>query len=70
MTYSIINDDSPLPFLNYSATVQIMDKEDGTCSVDWTGTFDPKGDPETAINTATGIYAGGIKGAKLQLGVG
>ena len=70
MTYSIINDDSPLPFLNYSATVQITDKEDGTCSVDWTGTFDPKGDPETAINTATGIYAGGIKGAKLQLGVG
>tara|TARA_B100002051_G_scaffold157203_2_gene148649 strand:- start:2374 stop:2793 length:420 start_codon:yes stop_codon:yes gene_type:complete len=70
MIYSIINDDSPLPFLNYSATVQITDKEDGTCSVDWTGTFDPKGDPETAINIATGIYAGGIKGAKLQLGVG
>ena len=69
MTYVITNDDSPLPFLNYSATVQITDKGDGSCTVEWTGTFDPKGDEETAIITATGIYAGGIKGAKIQLGV-
>ena len=70
MTYSIINDDSPLPFSNYSATVKINDNGDGSCTVDWTGTFDPKGDSEAAINTATGIYAGAIKGAKTQLGVG
>ena len=70
MTYSIINDDSPLPFSNYSATVKINDNGDGSCTVDWTGTFDPKGDSEAAINTATGIYAGAIKGAKIQLGVG
>ena len=69
MTYAITNDDSPLPFLNYSATVQITDNGDGTCSVDWTGTFDPKGDEAAAVNAATGIYAGGIKGAKIQLGV-
>jgi len=69
MTYSITNDDSPLPFMNYSATVQITDHGDGTCTVDWTGNFDPRGDAEAAISTATGIYAGGIKGAKLQLGV-
>ena len=69
MSYSITNDDSPLPFINYSATVQITDKGDGTCSVDWTGTFDPKGDEETAISTATGIYAGAIKAGKIELGV-
>ena len=68
-TYAIINDDSPLPFENYSATVTITDKGDGTCTVDWTGTFDAKGDEAAAINTATGIYAGGIKGAKIALGV-
>ena len=66
-TYAIINDDCPLPFSNYSATVTITDDGDDTCTVDWTGTFDPKGDEETAINTATGIYAGGIKGAKIAL---
>lgn len=69
MTYAITNDDSPLPFTDYSATVQITDNGNGTCSVDWTGTFDPRGDEEAAINTATGIYAGGIKGAKIQLGL-
>ena len=68
-TYSIINEDAPLPFSNYSATVRITDDGDGTCTVDWTGTFDAKGDEETAINTATGIYAGAIKGAKIALGV-
>ncbi|MEM9623237.1 MAG: SRPBCC family protein [Pseudomonadota bacterium] len=66
--YSIINDDSPLPFSDYSATVQISDDGDGTSTVDWTGTFVPRGVPEEqAINTATGIYAGAIKGAKLAL---
>lgn len=67
--YTILNDDSPLPFTNYSAVVNIADNGDGTCTVDWTGTFEAKGDEATAINTATGIYAGGIKGAKIALGV-
>ncbi len=66
--YSIINDDCPLPFSNYSATVNISDNGDGTCTVDWTGTFEPKGAPEAdAISVATGIYAGAIKGARIAL---
>ncbi|MFM1569643.1 MAG: SRPBCC family protein, partial [SAR86 cluster bacterium] len=35
--YSIINEDSPLPFLNYSATVQLLKNEDNTTTVEWTG---------------------------------
>jgi hypothetical protein len=69
-TYAIINEDGPLPFSNYSATVNIADNGDGTSTVDWTGTFEPRGvDEETAIGIATGIYAGAIKGAKIALGV-
>ena len=68
-TYAIINDDCPLPFSNYSATVNITDDGDDTCTVDWTGTFDAVGDEEAAIGTATGIYAGAIKGARMALGV-
>ena len=69
VTYSIINEDSPLPFSNYSATVSISDNGDGTCEVDWTGTFDPRGmEEEQAVNVATGIYAGAIKGARIALG--
>lgn len=68
-TYAIINEDSPLPFDNYSATVSITDDNDGSCTVDWTGTFDARGDEAAAISTASGIYAGAIKGARIALGV-
>lgn len=68
-TYSIINDDSPLPFSDYSATVKITDNGDNTSTVDWTGTFEPRDlAEEQAIKTATGIYAGAIKGARIALG--
>jgi Polyketide cyclase / dehydrase and lipid transport len=66
--YSIINDDGPLPFTDYSAKVIIKDNGDNTSTVDWTGTFNARGVPEAdAIQLATGIYAGLIKGAQLAL---
>ncbi|MEM7219270.1 MAG: SRPBCC family protein [Pseudomonadota bacterium] len=66
--YAIINEDSPLPFSNYSARVVLSDNGDGSTTVDWSGTFDAKGVPEAdAINVATGIYAGAIKGASIAL---
>ena len=69
-TYAIINDDSPLPFSNYSATVRIIDNEDGTSTVNWVGSFEPRGVEEAeAVNMATGIYAGAIKRARIALGV-
>jgi carbon monoxide dehydrogenase subunit G len=67
-TYAIINDDSPLPFANYSATVNIADNGDGTTTVDWTGTFEPRGvDEAKAIKIASGIYTGAIQGARKAL---
>ena len=67
-TYAIINDDSPLPFTGYAATVQLGDNGDDTTTVIWTGTFEPRGVPEAdAINVATGIYAGAIKGTQIAL---
>lgn len=59
-SYSIINEDCPLPMSDYSSTVKITATEDG-CSVDWTGNFEPKGQPEEqAMETVRGIYTGGI----------
>ena len=69
-TYAIINEDCPLPFRNYSATVNIVDRDDGSTTVEWTGTFDAHGvDEEQAVNVATGIYAGAIKAARTALEV-
>jgi hypothetical protein len=67
--YSIVNDDSPLPVQGYSSKVTITDKGDGTCHVDWTGTFQPRGASEAdASKTVEGIYRGGIARARKALG--
>jgi len=68
--YAIIND-SPLPFSNYSATVILTDNGDGTTTVDWTGTFEPRGVEEAdAVAMARGIYTNAIKGARAAVGAG
>ncbi|MEZ5561113.1 MAG: SRPBCC family protein [Pseudomonadales bacterium] len=67
--YSIINEDCPLPVSGYSATVCVTDKGDGTCNVNWSGTFEPKGAPEAdASKVVEGIYRGGIAGARKAVG--
>lgn len=63
-SYSILNEDCPLPVAAYSATVTVTDKGDGTCTVDWTGTFEPKGSEAEASAIVEGIYKGGIAGAR------
>ena len=66
--YSITNEDCPLPVSGYSATVKITDKGDGSCNVNWSGTFKPKGAPEAdAMKVVEGIYRGGIAGARKAL---
>ena len=66
--YSIINEDSPLPFLNYSATVQLLKNEDNTTTVEWTGTFEPRGIEESQAKTlAFNMYSNAINGARLEL---
>ncbi len=67
-TYSITNDDPPIPVRNYSATVTITPDGDGACTVVWTGTFDPVGDEEAATALVRGIYTGAIQGARSALG--
>ncbi len=63
--YSILNDDSPLPVQGYAASVRIADLGDGTCRVDWSGNFEPRGVAEAdAVDVVEGIYKGGIAGVR------
>ena len=65
LKYAIINDDSPLPVSGYSATIKVTDNGDNVCTVEWIGTFEPKGAPvEAASDVVRGIYTGGIAGAR------
>lgn len=67
--YSITNDDSPLPVSSYSSAITITDKRDGTCNVNWSGTFQPRGASEAdASKVVEGIYRGGIARARKAVG--
>ena len=67
-SYSIINEDCPLPFLNYSATVQLLENDDHTTTVEWTGRFEPKGIEESEAQAmAYNLYSNAINGARLEL---
>ena len=69
LKYAIINDDCPLPVTNYSATIDVTDNGDDSCTVAWVGTFEPKGAAEDqASEIVRGIYAGGIAGARKATG--
>lgn len=68
-TYAIINENHPLPFGGYSAKVSVTDIGDGTCEVDWTGTFESIGDEYAAIKLAKEIYRGAIERARIKLGL-
>ena len=67
-SYSIINDDCPLPVAGYSSKVEVISNGE-SCTVSWIGTFEPKGaDEETTSRIINGIYTGGIQRARSKLG--
>jgi hypothetical protein len=69
-SYSILNEDNPLPVSEYSSHVKITADSDGSCTVDWTGTFQPKNaDEAAAAKVVRGIYTRGIAGTRSALGV-
>ena len=67
-SYCIVNDDNPLPVSGYSAVVKIIEDGSDTCTVDWRGTFEPKGvDEASASKVVRGIYEGSIERARRAL---
>jgi len=69
LKYAILNEDCPLPVSGYSATIKVKAADNGTCTVEWIGTFEPKGAPEEAASDAVrGIYTGGIARARKVTG--
>lgn len=67
-SYAIIND-CPLPVSDYLSTVKVTDAGDGSATVDWSSTFEPKGAPEAdVIELIEGVYKGGIQRARSKLG--
>ncbi len=67
-TYSIQNDDHPLPFKAYVATFVVTPTGANSCRVDWFSNFDVKSGTEAeAVKFAQGLYTGLIQGMTKQL---
>lgn len=68
LVYSIVS--GPMPFKDYSATMVVAADDDDSCSLTWTGSFEPDGVPtEKADRIASGVYRGGIAGFSKALGL-
>jgi Polyketide cyclase / dehydrase and lipid transport. len=66
-SYSII--DSPLPVVNYMATLKVTDLGKGKTKVEWSSEFKPSGASEAdAVKVIQGIYQAGFNNLKKLLG--
>ncbi len=65
-TYSIVS--SPFPVANYTATVKVVPKDDGTSEVQWSGAFDAVGTEADAIKTMQDVYQAGMDNLRKLFG--
>lgn len=67
-SYVITNQDSALPVTDYASVVKITSQGPAACSVEWTGTFEPRGVSEAEAQAiVNSIYTGGIQRARKTL---
>lgn len=64
--YSMDND-TPLPFMDYFAIAKVTELPDNRCMVNWQSTFAPVGEAEDAKKVALGLYISGLKGIRKHL---
>lgn len=66
-TYSYAFVSSPLPVTNYSSTIKVTAKGEGTSLITWTGTYTPDTGKEKDANEAlNGVYEAGLSSIKAK----
>ena len=65
-TYSIVS--SPLPVINYSATLKVTPNESGGADVEWSGEFEPAQSDADATKAVQDVYQAGIDNLKKMFG--
>ena len=66
-TYSYSFVSSPLPVTNYSSTIKVTAKGEGTSLITWTGTYTPDAGKEKDANEAlNGVYEAGLTSIKAK----
>lgn len=67
-SYSIV--EGPLPVANYRAEIRVVDNGDGSSTVTWSSSFEPKGVSEKeAVEVIRGIYEAGFDNLRKLYGL-
>jgi hypothetical protein len=67
-TYSYVFLSSPLPVSNYTSTIKVMARGDGTSTVTWSGSYTPDhGKEKVADEALNGVYEAGLAEIKALL---
>ena len=68
-SYSYAFLSSPLPVSNYTSTIKVTAKGDGTSTVTWSGSYTPdQGKEKAASEALNGVYEAGLAEIKAKLG--
>lgn len=68
-SYSYAFLSSPLPVSNYTSTIKVTAKGDGTSTVTWSGSYTPdQGKEKAASEALNGVYEAGLAEIKARLG--
>lgn len=68
-SYSYAFLSSPLPVSNYTSTIKVTAKGDGTSTVTWSGSYTPdQGKEKAASEALNGVYEAGLSEIKARLG--
>ncbi len=65
-TYSVVS--SPLPVINFSATLKVTPNESGGADVEWSGEFEPAQGVPDAAKAVQDSYQAGIENLKKMFG--
>ena len=67
-SYSYAFLSSPLPISNYTATIRVTAKSDGSSTITWSGSYRPDhGKEKVASEALIGVYEAGLAEIKAKL---
>ena len=68
-TYSYVMTKGEVPFSGYSATIKIIEDEDGKgCTVEWSSAFEAQGDSNAAVQGVQKLYEAGFENLQKMFG--
>ena len=68
-TYKYTMTKGDMPFSGYTATVRVIEDDDGKgCTVEWSSSFEAQGDPDAVVQNVQKLYEAGFANLQKMFG--